>query len=91
MCIIDSVNTLLRKVIMSRYRYMFVSVSYMKQGGFKTEEISVPEVERIFIRISESATGVSADTDFRLRGTTADSRSFAFRMSENLNLNQYIQ
>jgi len=27
---------------------MFVSVSYMKQGGFKTEKISVPEMGRIF-------------------------------------------
>ena len=28
--------------------HMFVSVSYMKQGGFKTEMISVPEMGRIF-------------------------------------------
>ena len=43
------VSTLLKKVIMSKIPvHMFVSVSYMKQGGFKTEKISVPAMGRIF-------------------------------------------
>lgn len=65
--------------------HMFVSVSYMKQGGFKTEKISVPEMGRIFIlNIRMRHWRICRLPDFRLRGTTADSRSFAFRMSEIL-------
>lgn len=72
--------------------HMFVSVSYRKQGGFKTEKISVPEMGRIFYSEYQNAPlRICRLPDFRLRGTTADSRSFAFRMSENLNLNQYIE
>ena len=70
--------------------HMFVSVSYMKQGGFKTEKISVPEMGRIFYSEYQNAPLAYLQIT-RLRGTTADSRSFAFRMSENLNLNQYIE
>ena len=36
--------------------HMFVSVSYMKQGGFKTEKISVPEMGRIFYSEYQNAT-----------------------------------
>lgn len=72
--------------------HMFVSVSYMKQGGFKTEKISVPEMGRIFYSEYQNAPLAYLQiTRFPIARTTADSRSFAFRMSENLNLNQYIE
>ena len=68
--------------------HMFVSVSYMKQGGFKTEKISVPEMGRIFYSEYQNAPLAYLQIT---RFPIADSRSFAFRMSENLNLNQYIE